>query len=73
MPKRHLPSVETLISNDDHLLREELRLSEVRAQVELARSILEDLELGLQPTPRVAEELARLGCRIVEIATSLSK
>lgn len=73
MAKRHLPSIEALTSNDDHLLCDELRLSEVRTQVELARALLEQLELGGEARPRAAEALARLGCRIAEIATSLSR
>ncbi len=73
MGKRHLPSVEALTSNDEELLRAELRLSEVRAHVELARSLLEELELGEEGPSRadLAGALARLGCRIVEVASAL--
>lgn len=85
MAKRHLPSIEALTSSDDELLRAELRLYEVRAHVELARSLLDELEppasswsSGLAPhfvekVPRtdIAEELARLGCKLVEMASAL--
>ena len=85
MRKRHLPSIETLNSSDDERLLAELRLSEVREQVAHAKELLDTvevcapLETNAQPqdnfaiVPAVAEELARLGCRIVEIASALSK
>jgi hypothetical protein len=74
MPKHHLPSVEALTSNDEERLAAELRLSEVRAQVELARSLVDQLEVGAGDAEHdgVAEELARLGCRLVEVASDLA-
>jgi hypothetical protein len=44
MVKRHLPSIEALISNDDDLLREELRLSEVCEELAVARAFLDHVE-----------------------------
>lgn len=44
MVKRHLPSIEALISSDDHLLTEELRLSELCAELAVARALLDQLE-----------------------------
>ncbi|MCL2723244.1 MAG: hypothetical protein FWD69_02305 [Polyangiaceae bacterium] len=85
MRKRHLPSIETLTSSDNERLNAELRLSEVRDQVTHAKELLDAVELYVLPhsdtqpqdefavVPAVAEELARLGCRIVEIASVLSK
>jgi hypothetical protein len=84
MRKRHLPSIETLNSSDEERLLAELRLSEVREQVAHAKELLDTvevcapLETDAQPpdnfaiVPAVAEELARLGCRIVETASALS-
>lgn len=88
MAKRHLPSIETLTSSDDERLITELRLSEVREQVAHAKELLDAVDVfvpladpgqvsaseqGKAVTPAVAEQLARLGCRIVEIASALSK
>lgn len=84
--KRHLPTIEALTSNDDALLIAELRLSEVRERVALARSLLEQVDRlvpvseteqasspGQGLAEHVAEQLARLGCQIVEVATELSR
>jgi hypothetical protein len=72
MAKRHLPSVEALTSSDDDLLRVELRLSQVRAEVERARSLLEELDAAPgRERSDLAGILARLGCHIVEMATAL--
>ena len=86
MVKRHLPTIEALTSNDDTLLIAELRLSEVRERVALARSLLEQVDrlvplseteqessAGQGLAEHVAEHLARLGCQIVEVATELSR
>lgn len=80
MQKRHLPSIEALTANDDdELLMSELRLSQVRDHVEVARVLLDEVErlvprsTNASPSEHVAEELARLGCKIVELATALSR
>jgi hypothetical protein len=44
MVNRHLPSIEALTSNDDELLRAELRLSEVCAELAVARAFLDHVE-----------------------------
>lgn len=84
MAKRHLPSIETLTSTDEERLTTELRLLEVRDQVTHAKELLDNVDL-LEASPgsrlagkplesvALAEELARLGCRIVEIASAISK
>ena len=84
MRKCHLPSVEALTDKDDELLIAELKVCEVREHVAIARSLL-DADDGLVPLSEpdqasppeqaelAAEELARLGCKIVELATSLSR
>ena len=84
MKKCHLPSVEALTDKDDELLIAELKVCEVREHVAIARSLLDAVD-GLVPVSEseqsspsgqaelVAEELARLGCKIVELATSLSR
>jgi hypothetical protein len=81
MEKRHLPSIEALTSADDELLMKELRLSEVRDHVEVARILLDEVERLVPPSDRgqppvsgqMAEELARLGCKMVELATVLGR
>jgi hypothetical protein len=44
MVKRYLPSIEALSSSDDALLAEELRLSEVCAELAVARAFLDQME-----------------------------
>lgn len=81
MPKSHLPSIEALTSSDDDRLIAELRICEVRDQVAVARALLDEVDRivpvsadGRVPPPgQVAEELARLGCKIVEIASALTR
>jgi hypothetical protein len=84
MEKRHLPSIEALTSCDDERLTRELRLSEVREQVALARSLIDEVDrlvppaellahVSAQDDEAVAEELARLGCRIVELASAFTR
>lgn len=86
MARQHLPSIETLISSDDERLLTELKLSEVRDQVAHAQQLLDTVEVASLTSeatrsseghaavaPAFAEELARLGCRIVEIASVLSR
>jgi hypothetical protein len=71
--QQHLPSVEALTSSDDAAWIAELRMSEVREQLEAARSILDAIADG-QPSPSdFAARIARLGCRFVEIAGALSR
>lgn len=84
MMKRHLPSIQALMDSDDDLLDAELKVREVREQLAIARSLLDAVD-GLVPVSEpeqpsapeqaelAAEELARLGCKIVELATHLSR
>jgi hypothetical protein len=84
MTKHHLPSIQALMDGDDELLDAELKVREVREQIAVARSLLDAVD-GLVPVsepehPSVpeqadlaVEELARLGCKIVELASHLSR
>lgn len=84
MGKRYLPSVEALTDNDDERLITELKVSEVREHIEAAQSLLDAVdalsgcgrpsgdEQG-DTTELAAEELARLGCKIVELAGAISR
>lgn len=87
MTKQHLPSIEALSAEDDRVWIAELRLSEVRDQVAVARSVLDELDRlspvsELHPssesrharkaTALAAHEIARLGCKLVELASVLS-
>lgn len=84
MGKRHLPSIEALTSSDDERLIAELKVREVREQVAAARAMLDAVdELSAsgrsssveqcEEAERAAEELARLGCKIVELAGAISR
>lgn len=72
-----LPSVEALEGHDDRLLREELRCLAVREQAAAVRDLIDRVE-GLAPRgvhgsvrAQLVEELASLGCRILEAAASV--
>ena len=80
MGKRYLPSVEALTDDDDDRLITELKVHEVREHVAVARSLLDAVEemsaSGQASSPvqdEAAEELARLGCKIVELAGAISR
>lgn len=84
MGKRHFPSIDALTDNDDERLINELKVREVREHVEIARSLLDAVDelsasgrtsedAGDDPAERAAEELARLGCKIVELAGAISR
>ncbi len=76
--KVHLPSVEALTSGDDRLLHQELGGLAVRRQTAVVRALLDQMEClsalsaieGLRA--QLVEELARLGCTILEAAATLS-
>ena len=80
MGKRYLPSIEALTDDDDDRLITELKVSEVREHVAAARSLLDAVD-ALSATEQAsavvqdeaAEELARLGCKIVELAGAISR
>jgi hypothetical protein len=74
-----LPSVEALTANDDELLTFELRVSEAKRELVVARALVDlleqrDLLSGFeQPSdPALAEEIARLGRALIAVATALS-
>lgn len=84
MGKRHLPSIAALTGNDDERLMTELKVREVREHVAAARSLLDAVdELSAcgrsledeqtETTELAVEELARLGCKIVELAGAISR
>jgi hypothetical protein len=76
---RHLPSLRALQTSDDERLREELYLLAVREQVAVVRAFADELErLTSRGRTRalyeqLVEELARLGCRILETAATASR
>jgi hypothetical protein len=72
MSNRHLPSIEALTDDDDERLSTELKVREVREHVEIARSLLDAVDDPIDPK-LAAEELARLGCKIVELAGAISR
>lgn len=80
MGKRYLPSIEALTDDDDDRLIAELKAREVREHVAAARSLLDAVD-QLSPNEQTsadvqedaAEELARLGCKIVELAGAISR
>ena len=81
MNKQHLPSIEALTSTDDHRWIRELCVLSLREQVAVARALLDEVEalaplsVDGHPSPegQVAEDLMRLGCRMVEMASTLSR
>ena len=73
MGKHHLPSIAALTDNDDERLITELKVREVREHVEIARSLLDAVDEQTDPAELAAEELARLGCKIVELAGAISR
>ena len=75
----NLPSVVTLESNDGRQLSEELRLARVRTQVAVVRTLADQIELLVRPryvdglSEQLIEEMARLGCQLLETAAELTK
>jgi hypothetical protein len=88
MSARHLPSIEALTGNDDHRLKSELRLSEVRENILLVRAALDEIDRLVpvsedhQSSPDGHDDvelgeraalLARLGYHLVEMASALAR
>jgi hypothetical protein len=75
----HLPSIRALDTADDLLLGNELRCLAIREQAGVVRALADHLErldppgAGLGVRRQLVEELARLGCRILETAAALSE
>jgi hypothetical protein len=73
----HMPSIHALESHDDALLNAELRLARLRSQVAVVRTITDHVERLAQPPEadglkgQLVEEMARLGCCLVEAAAAL--
>jgi hypothetical protein len=79
MSAHTFPRLATLESNDDDQLSAELRLSHLRAQVAVVRTLADHIEQVARPTDadglgqQLTEEITRLGCRLFEVAASLTK
>jgi hypothetical protein len=77
--RTHLPSLRALQTSDDEQLCEELGLLAVREQVALVRDFADELERLTSPErmrglrQQFVEELARLGCRVLETAAAASR
>jgi hypothetical protein len=76
---RTLHSVTTLESNDDGQLAAELRLARLRTQVAVVRTLADQIELLVRPRhvsglgDQLIEEMARLGCQVLEAAAELTR
>jgi hypothetical protein len=74
-----LPSLATLESSDDGQLADELWLARLRAQVAVVRTLTDRIEqLALSGdadglTRQLIEEMARLGCRLLEAAARMTR
>jgi hypothetical protein len=74
-----LPAFATLASNDDSQLAAELQLVRLRAQAAVVRALTDEVEQltraeeAVGVGDRLVEELARLGCRLFEVASSLTR
>jgi hypothetical protein len=74
-----IPSLATLESIDDDLLTAELRLVRLREQVAVVRTIADHVEHFAEPqnadgfSEQVLEEMARLGCRLLEAAAAMTR
>jgi hypothetical protein len=74
-----LLSVATLESSDDGQLTAELRLARLRAQAAVVRTLTDHIEQLTRPgnadglSWQLIEEMARLGCRLLEAAAWMTK
>jgi hypothetical protein len=75
----HIPSLSSLEADDDRPLVAELRLARVRSQVALLRTLVDRAEYLALPgkthglDEQLVEEMARLGCRLLEAAALLAE
>jgi hypothetical protein len=75
----HVPSLSSLESDDDRPLVAELRLARVRSQVAVLRALVDRAEYLARPgeangfDEQLVEEMARLGCRLLEAAALLAE
>lgn len=70
----HFPSMAALESNDDDWLASELAIARARSQVAAARALVDQVDrLSLATDAHgLVEGMARLGCRLIEVAGSLA-
>jgi hypothetical protein len=74
-----LPSIAALQSNSDEQLAGELRVAELREQLAVVRTLADQIEQLSRPIDteslyeQLVEEMARLGCRVLEAAAALAK
>jgi hypothetical protein len=74
----YIPSLAALQSNDDGRLTAELRLARLRSQVAIIRSLADHVEHLARPqdtdglSGQLVEEMARLGCLLLETAGALT-
>jgi hypothetical protein len=75
----HIPSLDALESRDDRWLDAELRLARLRSELAIVRALADHIDhlAGTEPVDglceQVVEEMARLGCRLLEAAGSLTR
>ena len=75
----HIPSLAALESNDDVQLSAELRLARLRSQMAVIRALADHIDHLARPKDtqglgeQVIEEMARLGCRLLEAAAWLTE
>jgi hypothetical protein len=76
---KRVPSLSAMESNDDGRLAAELRLDRLRSQAAIIRTLADHVEHLARPADadglgeQLIEEMARLGCRLLEAAASLTE
>jgi hypothetical protein len=74
-----MPSRDSTESDDDTLLASELRLAHLRSQVAVVRTIADQVEQLARARDaeslrtQLVEEMARLGCRLLEAAAAFTE
>jgi hypothetical protein len=78
-PRELPPSLNALCANDDSLLAEELGVVAAKHQIAIVRTLTDELERCLMRRgavsairAQIVHELARLGCRSLEIAAAMT-
>ena len=75
----HISSLAVLESNDNRQPSLELQLARLRAQVAVVRTLADHIEHFARPdntdgvSEQLIEEMARLGCRLLEAAASMTR
>jgi hypothetical protein len=76
---KHIPSLDVSRPDDDRWLDADLRLARLRSQLAAVRALssridhLTSAEHAVSLGGQVIEEIARLGCRLLEAAASLTE